>query len=475
MKSLSKRQSAVSSNYSPLNQSLRSIGLSPLGTEGSYRSSLASSNRDSIVSRNRDSMVSSHRDSMASSNRDSVGTSSSRDSTSPSRRDTLETVKSSGRKSISSTANTSGRRDTIESAISPGGYMNESGFDADKSNEMLDASMLTVPTQSALKKSKNKAIKQTSPITKQNSTVMSNDNNTANDTIPTTPTASVRDISRSKNGENSISLTGGSEGGLLSKSIRSSADPNRSARRVSFPDSLGDLSPIAGTESQPATASSRKSKASRSSFASSVAPSSTEKEQSRNTSVDQSSVHSSRNTSVDNSRNTSINQSSVHSRNTSVNQSSRNTSVDQSSIQESTQYSPDDQDNEQPSNDFGDDYGDHNDDDMQEEIEESEDVSRIMSQTDTPITNKSMNRSILSSGLKTPYSDIESNISTNSVRRLTLPTPGSHDFVRGTAVLDETYMEDEDSGIEDTDDEADTSAVITPAGKYLHLYVDINI
>ena len=429
-----------------------------------------------MASSNRDSVGTSHRESMASSNRDSVGTSSSRDSTSPSRRDTLETVKSSGRKSTSSTANTSGRRDTIESAISPGGYMNESGFDADKSNEMLDASMLTVPTQSALKKSKNKAIKQTSPVTKQNSTVMSNDNNTANDTIPTTPTASVRDISRSKNGENSISLTGGSEGGLLSKSIRSSADPNRSARRVSFPDSLGDLSPIAGTESQPATASSRKSKASRSSFASSVAPSSTEKEQSRNTSVDQSSVHSSRNTSVvDNSRNTSINQSSVHSRNTSVNQSSRNTSVDQSSIQESTQYSPDDQDNEQPSNDFGDDYGDHNDDDMQEEVEESEDVSRIMSQTDTPITNKSMNRSILSSGLKTPYSDIESNISTNSVRKLTLPTPGSHDFVRGTAILDETYMEDEDSGIEDTDDEADTSAVITPAGKYLHLYVYINI
>ena len=328
MRSPTKRQtpkSGASSTYSPLNQSLQSVGLSPLGTEGSYRSSIAT----------------------ASSRRSSGATAAHE--------------------------------------------LHESGFDADESNEMNETALNgTKSGRSSLAS----ASRRSSGIAESSV-----------DATPATTTSSSR-----IRGDNSLNLSVPSISGVLSKS--GSADLNRSARRVSFGHELGELSPIAGTASQPGTTNSRRTSKSRSSYGTSMV-----------------------------------------------------TSAEKSgSVAQSEQYSPDDVDNER-NDDFGaDEYPPE---------EEDEDVSRMLSQTDTPEANKSASRSRLSmasggsSALKTPFSEADSrrsSVSMSGSRRISLPTPGSHDFIRGTQLADETYIEEE-SGDMDTDDEVDTSAVITPAGK----------
>jgi hypothetical protein len=365
-----------------------------MGTEGSYRDSLATSNRDSLATSNRDSLATSNRDSIASSKRDSID-SSNRDSIVSSRRDTLESVHSSGRKSTASS-----RRD---SALSESG-VNESGFDADRSNDNdMNNTAFTIAGTA----------RSSSAGTSRRSSV---------ETDPDEPAATTPATARSARSDRSLNLSAPSEGGHKSgkQSLQGSADPNRSARRVSFPDSLGGLSPIQGTNSQPPSGSSRRTSKSRDSFGTSLADS-------------------------------------------GERSSAGRSSQGRSSVEGSEHYTPED------NNDFGDYGGD----------DPNEDVSRIMSQTDTPVADKS-NRSgfssARSSAMKTPYSEADSSrLSMSGSRRLSLPTPGSNDFVRGTQLADETYIEESGSGEEEaTDDEADTSAVITPAaGEHSFLRVKL--
>jgi hypothetical protein len=362
-----------------------------MGTENSYRDSLATSNRDSIATSNRSSLNASNRSSAASSSRDLDA--SNRDSIVSSRRDTLESVQTSGRKSTASS-----RR---ESGLSEGGF-NESGFDADRSGDMDDMNNTAFTTASAARSSSAGTSRRTSV-------------DTAEDEEGPADATATPATSRTARSERSLNLSAPSESALSKsgrQSLQGSADPNRSARRVSFPDSLGGLSPIEGNNSQPASGSSRLNSKSRSSFGTSLADS-------------------------------------------GERSSAGRSSLGRSSVEGSEHFTPEDN-----NNDFGEDYGGDDPD---------EDVSRIMSQTDTPVADKS-NRSGLSSarssGMKTPYSEADDSIRSSmsgKSRRLSLPTPGSNDFVRGTQLMDETYMDESGSGEEGTDDEADTSAVITPA------------
>lgn len=295
----------------------------------------------------------------------------------------------------------------------------------------------------------------------------------------------------------------------LSGTKSKTATGNRSDRRVSFGQNaeLTDLSPIAGTFSEAGTVSSKRTKdtsrnnSNNTTFDVSVDEGSVSNT-SRNTSKDTTSKNNSRNTSVNVSRNSNTTAASIRS---SAGKSSvaANSSVEeQPSLDDNN-----DDDNNNSGGDFDDGFGGGGDDYPEEEPEdegseqEPSEIDRYQSQADTPLTNKSMNRSGISSigssssstgrgsfresigserrtpntsrATRTPGTDA-SGVSGSS--RISLgTTPGSHEFYRGRAVADDSFHiagggegsdEDEEGEGEgreqSTDEEADTSAVITP-------------
>lgn len=386
-RSRSKVDTPTGTVYSSLNPSLRSINLSPEDSETSRRSDIDTTLQSSILPN------------------------SSRYSSASSRRDTIESsVPSSSRRSSISTAASSRRSSRAVPSDEEEGdefdrsteEQHESGFDADRSNDMNDT------TFNASKSGR---------LSNASSRVTTG---TAVNTSAGTTTPANSRLSRPSAGENSLLLTAPSAG--------SASKAPGSGKRVSFSGGLGGgLSPISGDASQPPTEGSKRTNKSRSSFPSSVASGSAELSRS---------------------------------------------SAGQSSVQDSNRDDAFEDDND--AGGFGDGYDGYDDYPV-------DDSQRMMSQTDTPLTSsKSISRSGngtgMDSALRTPYSEQDLDDSAGDLRsasggrdrsrRITIPTPGSRDFVRGVAVPDETYIEEgssEEAEME-TDEEADTSAVITPAG-----------
>jgi hypothetical protein len=268
-----------------------------------------------------------------------------------------------------------------EEEVRSGDDLHESGFDADRSNNMNDT------TLNGASKSGRAS----------NASARSSVGGSAS-AAAATPANSR--LSRSGGATNSLLLTAPSAG--------SASKAASTGKRVSFSGGLGGLSPISGQTSQPPTGGSK-----RTSFASSIAPSSADR-----------------------------------------------SAVSAAQSDHAADYHDDD---------FGDHGGDY--DDGYEDDDAVDASQRMMSQTDTPTTSgKSISRSGAGSMMRTPYSEQDADSTLRSAetsRRLSLPTPGSRDYVRGTRLPDETYIEDSSEGVE-TDEEGDTSAVITPAaGKFV--------
>lgn len=306
-----------------------------------------------------------------------------------------------------------------------GGDVNESEFDADVSNPMADTTTLS-EFQYQQKSGRGSGAAKGRP-------------SLATPVNKSKPTA-----------DNSLDLSGAKS---------KTGTGNRSDRRVSFGNNseLSNLSPIAGTLSEAGTVSSKRSAKDSSCNTT------------KNTTID-TSVDDSVNTTKNTTKNTTMNSS----RNTTVRSSAgkssvaANESAEDPSLEQSPEMLPDDHNN----SGFDDNFGG---DDYPEEEEPSE-MDRYQSQADTPLTNKSVNRSGISSigsekrtpntsrGTRTPGTGTSA-ASGNS--RMSLgTTPGSHEFYRGRELSDVSYHGGAGGSDEEvdqsTDDEADTSAVITP-------------
>jgi hypothetical protein len=468
--------------YSPLNESLVSVGQSPLGTEeGSVDSRNVSSPAGSSK-HNRSSIMS------MSSAAASVASAST------------QATKSGRGSANTSTARSQQQRGNVsgisELDITRGGVsVNDSQFDADISNaEGPDGSVFISGTNSR----NSSAMKPPRSASKAGASLSVNRSNVSSKGAPASPAATAApenaadqslDLSASGGG---ISISNSASGGRRSAgssslmnsarrssnnsssndaaglgSVPNSADPNR--RRVSFNDI--NMSPIAGSASE----------------AGSVG-------RSGRSSLLQSSASPNKSRSAERSRASSVGRDSASKLQSSY---SRNTS--RSSAASSSSSSKQEQEQDEEQEDFYEDNNDQGegayDDEPEVEEEEDENISRMLGSTgSTPrsqnssraatsasrVDSASRGASFMSSGKKTP----ETNASRRSAlsggtsgrssimssggasRRSMISTPGSNDFVRGARLADDSY-----DGISIRDDEVstdseggvDSSRVETPA------------